>query len=171
MKMYNDKLSDLRRDLQREADKPLVRQVLKGTRWLLLKNPENLDPDPNKQEKERLQQALELNAPLAKAYYLKDELREFWKFSTKQEATTWLDQWINTARETKIPMLIKMANSLSAHRYGLLNWYDYSISTGPLEGTNNKIKTLQRQAYGFRDREFFKLKIFALHQSKYALIG
>lgn len=172
MKMYNDKLSDLRRDLQREADKqPLERQVLKGTRWLLLKNPENLDPDPEKREKERLQQALELNAPLAKAYYLKDELREFWKFSTKQEATTWLDQWINTARETKIPMLIKMANSLSAHRYGLLNWYDYSISTGPLEGTNNKIKTLQRQAYGFRDREFFKLKIFALHESKYALIG
>ncbi len=91
--------------------------------------------------------------------------------STAQEATTWLDQWINTARETKIPMLIKMANSLSAHRYGLLNWYDYSISTGPLEGTNNKIKTLQRQAYGFRDREFFKLKIFALYESKYALIG
>ncbi len=55
----------------------LERQVLKGTRWLLLKNPENLDPDPEKREKERLQQALELNVPLAKAYYRKDELREF----------------------------------------------------------------------------------------------
>ncbi|MEA3224067.1 MAG: transposase, partial [Thermodesulfobacteriota bacterium] len=45
------------------------------------------------------------------------------------------------------------------------------ISTGPLEGTNNKIKTLQRQAYGFRDSEFFKLKILALHEAKYSLVG
>lgn len=171
VKMYNDKLSDLRRKLQQEAENPLQMQVLKGTRWLLLKNPENLDPDPKKKEKERLQKALELNAPLATAYYLKDELRQFWKQSSKKEAEKWLDQWIETARKTKITMLIKMANSLAAHRYGLLNWYDFHISTGPLEGTNNKIKTLQRQAYGFRDHEFFKLKIFALHESRYALVG
>ena len=42
---------------------------------------------------------------------------------------------------------------------------------GPLEGTNNKIKTMQRQAYGFRDKEFFKLKILAVHEAKYALVG
>jgi len=49
--------------------------------------------------------------------------------------------------------------------------YDYPISTGPLEGTNNKIKRMQKQAYGFRDMEFFKLKIKALHLTKYALVG
>ena len=64
-----------------------------------------------------------------------------------------------------------MAKSLQGHRFGLLNWYDYQVSTGPLEGTNNKIKTLQRTAYGFRDKEFFKLKIKALHETKYALVG
>ena len=48
---------------------------------------------------------------------------------------------------------------------------DDKISTGPLEGTNNKIKTMKRQAYGFRDQEFFKLKILALHHTKYALVG
>jgi transposase len=48
---------------------------------------------------------------------------------------------------------------------------DYRISSGPLEGTNNKIKTMKRMAYGFRDMEFFKLKIMALHETKYALIG
>lgn len=171
MKMYNDKLSEFRRHLQQEAQDPLQLQVLKGTRWLLLKNPENLDQDPNKREKERLQRALELNAPLAKAYYLKDELRQFWQQGSKAKAEQWLKQWIATARQTKIPMLMKMANSLAGHFYGLLNWYDYQISTGPLEGTNNKIKTLQRQAYGFRDHDFFKLKIFALHESRYALVG
>jgi transposase len=57
------------------------------------------------------------------------------------------------------------------HRRGILAYYDYPISTGPLEGTNNKIKTLQKQAYGFRDKDCFKLKIYALHESRYALVG
>jgi transposase len=171
MKLYNDRLSELRRQLQRECQNPLQLEVLKGTRWLLLKNAENLVTDPEKNEKERLNQALKLNEPLAKAYYLKDELRQFWQQDSKEKAEQWLNQWIETARESKVPMLMKMANTLQGHRYGLLNWYDYPISTGPLEGTNNKIKTLQRQAYGFRDHEFFKLKIFALHETRYALVG
>ena len=68
-------------------------------------------------------------------------------------------------------MLSLFANTLEKHRDGILAYYDYPISTGPLEGTNNKIKTMQRQAYGFRDMQFFKLKIFALHETKYALVG
>ncbi len=63
------------------------------------------------------------------------------------------------ARASKIPMLDKFANTLSAHRTGVLAYFDHRISTGPLEGTNNKIKTMKRQAYGYRDMEFFKLKI------------
>jgi transposase len=57
------------------------------------------------------------------------------------------------------------------HRAGILAYYDYPISTGPLEGTNNKIETMKRQAYGFRDKEFFKLKIMGIHETRYALIG
>jgi transposase len=68
-------------------------------------------------------------------------------------------------------MLKKFAHTLRQHRRGLLAWYDYPISTGPLEGTNNKIKTMQRQAYGYRDQEFFRLKIYALHEATYALVG
>jgi transposase len=54
---------------------------------------------------------------------------------------------------------------------GILAYYQFRISTGPLEGTNNKIKTMQRQAYGFRDRAFLKLKILGIHESKYALVS
>ncbi len=57
------------------------------------------------------------------------------------------------------------------YRTGILAYHDCQISTGPLEGPNNKIKTMQRQAYGFRDKAFFKLKIYALHEAKYALVG
>ena len=66
---------------------------------------------------------------------------------------------------------MQFAKTLAAHRTGILAWYDHPISTGPLEGTNHKIKTMKRQAYGFRDLEFFKLKILALHTTKYALVG
>lgn len=64
-----------------------------------------------------------------------------------------------------------MADTLSLHRTGLLAYYDVPITTGPLERTNNKIKTLQRQAYGFRDLEFFRLRIYALHETRWAIVG
>lgn len=70
-----------------------------------------------------------------------------------------------------VRMLTNFAKTLAAHRTGILAYYDSHISTGPLERTNNKIKTMKRQAYGFRDQEFFKLKILALHETKYALVG
>lgn len=54
---------------------------------------------------------------------------------------------------------------------GILAYYDFRISTGPFEGTNNKIKTMKRKAYGFRVQEFFKLKIMGLHLTGYALVG
>ena len=140
-----------------------------GTRWLLLKNSENLDP--KKDEKQRLEEALTLNKPLATVYYMKEDLRRFWKQPGKQFATTFLDGWIRRAEASGIRMLQQMAKTLAAHRSGLLAYYDVMITSGPMEGTNNKIKTMKRQAYGFRDLEFFKLKILAIHETKYALVG
>ena len=169
VKLFNDKLSKLRRDLQREAEGPLQKKVLKGTRWLLLKNPENLDPKRN--EKKRLQEALLLNQPLATAYYLKEDLRQLWEQEDYAQADRFLDDWIARAQCSGIRMLQQFAVTLAAHRSGLLAWYVCPISTGPLEGTNTKIRLLQRQAYGYRDHEFFKLKIYALHMTTYALVG
>ena len=134
-----------------------------------MKAPENLDND--RQEKQRLAKALELNQPLALAYYLKEELRQLWRLPTKKAATKYLNNWIWRAARSGIPRMYKLAVSIAAHKSGILNYFEHRISTGPLEGLNNKIKTLKRQAYGFRDLEFFKLKIMALHQTRYALIG
>jgi len=167
--LFNEKLSELRRALYREATEVMHKQVLKGTRWLLLKNPENLDAAKN--EKQRLEEALALNKPLATAYYMKDELRRFWEQPGKQFATAFLDGWIRRAEASGIKVLQQMGKTLAAYRSGLLAYYDAMITSGPMEGTNNKIKTMKRQAYGFRDQEFFKLKILAIHETKYALIG
>lgn len=169
VKLMNDKLTRLRRDLHRQAADDLGKKVLKGTRWLLLKHPDNLREERG--ERERLQEALELNASLAIAYYLKEDLRQFWEQDDKDQAERFLRDWIARARSSGIRVLHDMATTLEQHGWGITSWYDYPISTGPLEGTNNKIKTMQRQHYGLRDEEFRRLKIYALHETKYALVG
>lgn len=169
VKLFNEKLSKLRRDLYRELSDSLEKTVLKGTRWLLLKNSDNLNNKRNEQQ--RLQEALQLNQPLACAYYMKEDLRYLWSQTNKDKASTYLQDWVARAKASGVAMLMKFANTLLAHKSGILAYYDFPISTGPLEGTNNKIKTMKRQAYGFRDKEFFKLKIMAIHRTKYALVG
>jgi transposase len=169
IKLFNDKLSDLRREVYREATEQLHKDVLKGTRWLLLRNPEHLDP--TRDEAKRLHEALTLNQPLATAYYMKEDLRRVWEQPNRSAAQRVLDDWIRRAEASGIRTLIRFAHTLAAHRRGILNYYRYRISTGPLEGTNTKIRVLQRKAYGFRDAEFFKLKIYALHETRYELVG
>jgi transposase len=169
MKLFNEKLSDLRRALYREATDVQQKKVLKGTRWLLLKGAEDLDEE--KDEVKKLEEALALNKSLAVAYYLKEDLRQFWEQPGKAFATAFLNGWIKRAESSAIRALQQMAKTLASHRSGLLSYYDVMITSGPMEGTNNKIKTMKRQAYGFRDTEFFKLKILAIHESRYELIG
>jgi transposase len=169
IKLYNEKLSDLRRELHRQLAETMHKDVLKGVRWLLLKRPENLDA--SRREPERLREALRLNKPLAIAYHLKEELNEIWEQDDQETAQALLLDWIVYAESSGIRMLKQFAKTLRLHAFGILAWYDYPISTGPLEGTNNKIKTMKRQAYGFRDPEFLRLKILGIHETTYALIG
>jgi len=169
IKLMNEKLTELRRDLYREATDLLQKNVLKGTRWLLLKNPENLRDDRN--ERARLEEALAINKPLATAYYMKEDLRLLWSMPDKATAAAHLREWIARAEDSGIRMLKDFAQTLREHMRGILAYYDHRISTGPLVGTNNKIKTLQRQAYGFRDKDFFMLRIYALHLTRYELVG
>jgi transposase len=168
IKLFNEKLSALRRQLFHELTAKGQR-LLKGIRWLLLKNPENLDPE--KKEPQRLERALKLNEPLALAYYLKEDLRQIWMQPSKSIARMVLEDWLACARASGVRILEQFADTLEEHQEGILNYYDYRISTGPLEGTNTKIQLVKRQAYGFRDHDFLKLKILGLHETKYALVG
>jgi len=169
VKAFNEKLSDFRRSLYSQMKDDEQKKILKGTRWLLLKNPENLDEE--KDEKQRLDKVLEINKPLAIAYYMKEDMRQIWNQSDKAEAKTKIMSWMEMAKSSGIKMLEKFAETLKNHMNGILAWYDIKISTGPLEATNNRIKYLLRQAFGFRDMEYFKLRIYAVHETKYALIG
>jgi transposase len=169
IKLYNDKLTQLRRDLYRELTDAMAKDALKGVRYLLLKRPENLDAA--RKEPQRLEEALRLNQPLSVAYYLKEELNQIWEQDDRRQAQALLTDWIEYAESSGIRILHQFARTLRLHAHGILAWYHYPISTGPLEGTNNKIKTMQRQAYGFRDPEFFRLKILGIHETQYSLVG
>ena len=82
------------------------------------------------------------------------------------------DDFKRRAEHVHQPIVSRLRPSgLPVRQDRLLNWYDHRISTGPLEATNNKIGTLQRRAYGYRDREYFVLQIYSAHLKKYALVG
>ena len=169
IKLFNEKLAQLRRSEQKKAEEQ-HKDVLKGTRWLLLKKPCNLDDKHN--EAERLREALDINQSLATAYYMKEDLGQIWQQKDKVSAESLLDDWIKRAVASGVGMLVRFAKTLSTHRDGILAFHDFDrISTGPLEGMNNKIGLMQREAYGFSDMEFFKLKIKSLHEAKRAVIG
>jgi transposase len=171
IKLMNEKLTILRRDLYRELTGSMHREVLKGIRWLLLKNPENLTRDQPVDEWQKLEDALRLNKPLAIAYYLKEDLRQFWNQKSVIAAERFLEDWCRRANASGIRVLQTMAKTLLTHRSGLLNWYLQPISSGPIEGINNKIGALQRRAYGYRNYEHFKQRILTLHHTKFALNG
>lgn len=166
IKMFNQKLDEIRRDLFRDETKYNKRSLIQGTRWLLLTNQENL----SEKASDKLKEALAVNKPLATAYYLKEELKLLWYQSDIQKAFEFLSSWIKKAYESGIFKIRQFANTLMSHYTGILNWYKHQISTGKLEGFNNKIKVLKRKAYGYRDFDFFILKIHALHVSRYELL-
>jgi transposase len=121
--------------------------------------------------KEDLAEALRFNEPLSTAYYLKEDLRQLWSQPTRALMQRHLESWCKRALESGITQLIAMAKTLRAHATGILNYSRHKISSGKLEGINNKIKTLKRKAYGFRDEAFFILKLYSLHESKAVLTG
>ena len=170
VKWFNDKLSLLRRQLYHQATS-MEKAVLKGSRWLLLKAPENLKAHQGhkKDERVRLQAALELNQPLAIAYYMKERLRLLFQCADRDRANTELTAWIREAGSSGIRILKDAARKLLIWKPFILNWHNHRISTGKLEAINCKIGTLQRNAYGYRDEEYLKLRIFNLHNSTCAL--
>ena len=166
IKLMNERLDDLRRQMVREAEDAMKLKI-KGTRFLLLRNPENLKAE----QIPKLDEALCLNQPLLLAWYLKEELRELWSQPSPKEMATFLKDWCLKASQTAIGQLIKMAKTLQTHASGILAYAQYPITSGRLEGINNKIKTLTKRSYGFHDENFFILKLLSLHHSKYKLLG
>lgn len=172
VKLVNERIDELRRDHMRDTE-TAERKFVKGVRYLLLMSPKTLDrrEETHPGSKARLQQALALNEPLNKAYYLKEKIRCIWDEPGKRAGARVLRECIAEADASGVRALGKLARTLAEHAHGILAFFDHRISSGPLEGVNNKIKVLKRKAYGYRDDEFFRLKLLGLHEATYGIIG
>ena len=161
MALANRALDAVRRQQYKKLDKE-GQAILKGQRFLLLKNFNDLSIENNI----RINELFQINIPLFKAHALKEQLRLFWEVDSADQAVKFLVNWIEEARKTEMRPLLTLAKTLERHLYGLLTYFKHQITNGIAEGINNKIKTLKRQAYGFRDMHYFKLRLYHLHAQK-----
>ena len=168
VKLINEGIDKVRRQTyQKETDEE-QRKVIKGSRWLLLyKDKSKFTEDMN----QRLNTILEINKPLATAYYLKEEADEIWKQPSKAMAEACLERWCATAEKSELAPMVAVAKSLRQYKNGILAWYDYKTSNAKVEGINNKIKVMKRNAYGFRDGNYFNLRLLGLHDSTNTNVG
>jgi len=137
-----------------QDDKP-ARKVIKGSRWLLLRNRRNLKPD----QRIRLSELLAANRRLLTIYVLKDDLKHLWDYMYEGAARRFWKQWYSRAIRSRIEPLKKFARNLKSYIEGIFSHCQYPLHTGLLEGINNKIKVIKRMAYGYRDDDYFFLKI------------
>lgn len=133
------------------------RQVIKGSRWLLLRNAENL----KRRDRVRLRELLAANRRLATVYVLKDDLKRLWDYRLPNWAMQFWREWYARAIRSKIEPLKRFARQLREKLDGILSHCQYPLHTSLLEGIMNKIKVIKRKAYGFRDDDYFFLKIRA----------
>lgn len=134
-----------------------ARQVVKSSRWLLLRNRDNVSDD----EAVRLDELLAANRQLMTVYVLKDDLKQLWRYRHAGYARRFWNQWYGRALRSRIPPLVRFAKRLKLYLHGILAHCRWPLHTGIIEGINNRIKVIKRMAYGFRDQEYFFLKIRA----------
>jgi transposase len=137
---------------------PKGRAVVKGARWLLLRNYENIE---KREDRVRLHELLAANKALAKVYILKDDLKHLWSYRYPGAARRFWESWYRRAIRSRVRALVKFAKNLKRHLAEILAHCRWWLGTNLIEGINNKIKVIKRVAYGFRDEEYFFLKIRA----------
>jgi len=122
--------------------------ILKKTRWLFLKRPENL----TEKQDSKLADIVQYNLRSVRSYLLKEDFQKFWEYKSPYWAGKFLDVWCKKVMRSRIDPMKKIAKMMRAHRPLILNWFRAKgeISSGAVEGLNNKLKLTIRKSYGFR---------------------
>jgi transposase len=147
-------IDEVRRSEYRRASRE-DQAVLKGSRYLLLRNEDTLTAP----QQERLRRLLRLNKTLNTVYILKDHLRVIYRYRRRPAAQRALDHWCAMAETIDNPWMRRFIGRLRYFAYGILNHCDFAIGTSKLEGVNTRIKLIKRRAYGYTDPDYFALKI------------
>jgi len=153
-KVVHDALDEIRRRLQRDLP-PKGRRIIKGQRYVLLRARTTL----NKKDQVSLRDLLAANTDLTAGYLLKEAFREVFTARHRREGKTRLRAWERQVRESGVPELLKVLDTIERRRAGIENFFQYRAANGMAEGFNNVVGTIKKQAYGFHDRDYLKLKI------------
>lgn len=132
--------------------------ALKGSRWLLLKRPENM----TEKQTVRLDELLQYNLGSVRSYLMKEDFQQFWEYTYPANAGKFLDSWCTRAMRSQIEPMKAMAKTLRKKRELLLNWFRAggTLSSGVVEGFNNKLKLITRKSYGFRTQEAYETALY-----------
>ena len=151
MQKFGKAIDEIRADESKKLKKDGYEEVLKHSRWCLLKRSDNL----TEKQEVKLKDLLRYNLKSLKAYLLKEDFNGFWEYVSPSWAGKFLDRWCNRTMKSKIEPMKKVAKTIRRHRELILNWFvaKKSYSSGIVEGFNNKAKVTTRRSYGFRTDE------------------
>ena len=153
-KKVNEAIDNIRKREFLKASKE-ERINMKHKRFLILYRNKNL----NKEQKKNLNELMKQNKKLYEAYLLKEQVLSIFDRKQKNIALERLNSWRENVKKAKIKEFSKLLKTLKHYQYGIENYFRHHVTNGASEGYNNKINIIKRRAYGFRDLEYFKLKI------------
>ena len=157
MKKFGDALDKVRAEESRQLKKDGYEEILKNSRWCLLKRRANL----TKKQIVKLRELLKYNLTSVKAYLMREDFNRFWTYTSATWAGKFLREWCQRANQSQIEPMQKLAATLTRHESLLLNWFEsQGLSSGVVEGFNNKAKLTMRKAYGFKEFETIHIALF-----------
>jgi len=156
LKKVHESIDKVRKRVFSTADDS-IKKEMKHKRFLILSRRKNLDTE---QDLESLDQLLGLNKPLYTAYILKEEIADIFDDNDEQRQVVRLEQWFTNVVDSGIEELQPAVSMMKNYLYGIHNYFKRKLTNAGSEGFNNKINVIKRAAYGFRDIDYFKLKIF-----------
>ena len=148
MAKMNKAIDEVRAKEAKELKAKGLGEVLKGARWTLLKKPENR----TQAQDARLSDLVRYNLRAVRSHLLREEFQLFWTYRSPSWAGSFLDRWCKKVMRSRLDPMKKIAATLRNHRPLILNWFRAKglVSTGAVEGMNNKLKVITRRAFGFR---------------------
>lgn len=158
MQKMNKAIDEVRAGEAKQLKQDGYEPVLKNSRWCLLKRPENLTD----KQTVKLSELLEYNLKSVRAHLLREDFQQFWEYLSPAWAGMFLDQWCTRTMRSKLDPMKKVARTLRNHRELILNWFRAkgSLSSGTVEGFNNKVKLTTRKSYGFRTYEAIETTLY-----------
>lgn len=156
MKKFGEAIDKVRAEEARQMKQDGYEEVLKNSRWCLLKRKTNL----TKKQVVKLRELMKYNLRSVKAYLMREDFQRFWTYTSATWASRFLKEWCQRANRSKIEPMQKMASTLLKHESLLLNWFEsQGLSSGIVEGFNNKAKLTMRKAYGFKEYETIQIAL------------